>query len=149
MTTDLTPEAAATERPLLVRSALRPFHPADIPTYRYLRASDGAWVDFDDATRFDAATDQATLPVTTGSHAEASITWVRDLPRDLDDFPFDPNDGPYIERLTRCCAAACSISDGPLYCKSCFVEQGLDAATPPRLDANWSPGDGPIAIRLG
>lgn len=147
-TTDLTPEDATADRALLVRSALPPFHPADAPTYRYLRLADGAWVDFEDATRFEASTDQRTLPVATASHAEASITWMRDLPRDLDGFPFDPNDAPYIERLTRCCAAACSISDGPLYCKSCYVEQDLDAATPPRLDGNWNPGDGPITVRL-
>jgi hypothetical protein len=147
-TDDLTPGAAAAERPLLVRSALRPFHPADTPTYRYLRATDGAWVDFEDATRFDASTDQSTVPVDTRSHPEADVSWVRDLPRDLDGWPFDPNDGDYVTRLTLCCAAACSISDGPLYCKSCYVEQPVDAATPPRLDGSWNPGDGPITIRL-
>lgn len=148
MTTDPTPEHAA-PRPLLVRSALRPFHPADVPTYRYLRAEDGAWVDFDDATRFDPDTDTATLPVDTRSHPEATVEWISDLPRDLDGWPFDPNDGAYVTRLTLCCAAACSISDGPLYCKSCYVEQDLAADTPPRLDGNWNPGDGPITVRLG
>lgn len=145
---DLTPAAATAERPLLVRSALRFFHPSDVPVYRYLRVEDGAWVDFQDATRFAPDTDQGTLPTATRSHAEAAVAWVRDLPRDLDGFPFDPNDAPYIERLTLCCAAACSISDGPLYCKSCYVEQDLAVATPPRLDGNWDPGDGPITIRL-
>ena len=148
VTTDLRAEHAA-PRPLLVRSTMSRLHDADVPAYRYLRAEDGTWVDFDSATRFDPDTATGALPVATGSHPDATREWVRDLPRDLDGWPFDPNAGPYVTRLTLCCAAACSISDGPLYCKSCFLAQDLAADTPPRLDGDWNPGDGPVTVRLG
>lgn len=145
---DLTPESI-TVPARLIRATLPFFHRAQQPTYQYLRAEDRAWVTFEDATRFpagDTEGDSTIFPP--APHVDAVVEWVNDLPRDMDGWPFDPNDGAYTWRLTKCCAAASSISDGPLYCKSCYEEQPLDADTPPRLDGTWKPGDGPITIVL-
>ena len=143
-TPDFTPEDITASPARLVRATLPPG--AVLSRYQYLRTYDGAWVTFEEATRFPAGTDETDTPK--HPHPNTQVQWVDDLPRDLDGWPFDPNDGAYMWRLTRCCAAGTSINDGPLYCKACFAEQPLDADTPPRLGPDWAPGNGPMTIRL-
>lgn len=121
---------------------------APLPALRYWSEGEG-WTSFDSATRYEQ--EQPTMPEPHGPGA--SVAWVSDLPRDLDGWPYDPNDGELtgvstVWRRTRCCAAPTSIMDGVLYCKACFHDQPLEADTPPRLDGNWNPGDGPITVRL-
>jgi hypothetical protein len=112
------------------------------PARVYWNAEQAAWGRFDQATRFQTTT--AALPEPRWPGAE--VTWVEDWPVDLDGFPYSTGELPW--RLTHCCGAATSINDGPLYCKSCYAEVPLDYDTPPRLDANWQPGDGPVRLDL-
>lgn len=115
-----------------------------LPARVYWNAERRAWGRFDQATRFGTA-DKWPQPAPHWPGAETS--WVPDWPVDLDGFPYSTGELPW--RLTHCCGAGASISDGPLYCKSCYAAVELAYDTPPRLDANWQPGDGPIRIELG
>ncbi len=114
-----------------------------IPARVYWNAEQGRWARFDQASRFDATT--APLPEPQWPGAE--VAWMEDWPVDLDGFPYSTGEPPW--RLTHCCGAGTSINDGPLYCRSCYEEVPPDYDTPPRLDANWQPGNGPIRIDLG
>ena len=115
-----------------------------MPTYRYWNAEIGAWGRFDDASRYPEPVDVSPAP----PHPDAAVQWTDDLLRDLDGHPYvvDECIGPW--RVTACCAAMVSISDGPDYCKSCYEDADLADDTPARLDANWDPGDGPVRFRL-
>lgn len=118
-----------------------------VPVDSFWEARSGTWGRFGDATRYESsARGVAGFP---GPPGEVDVAWVDDLPRDLDGWPYDPHDEFQPWRLTLCCAAATSISDGPLYCRSCFTEQPLDVDCPPRLGPDWRPGDGPVRIHLG
>jgi hypothetical protein len=114
-----------------------------IPGLVYWNQQTQGWGRFDEATRFEAD-----RPLPDPAWPGGEVTWMEDLPRDRDGFPYvvDEHIGPW--RVTHCCAAAVSINDGTLYCKSCYAVVDLASDTPARLDADWRPGDGPIQIRL-
>jgi hypothetical protein len=113
------------------------------PSLVYWNEQAQGWGRFDEATRFEAD-----RPLPDPAWPDAEVTWIEDLPLDLDGFPYVVAEhvGPW--RVTHCCAAVVSINDGPMYCKSCYAAVELEYDTPARLDANWRPGDGPIRIQL-
>lgn len=69
-------------------------------------------------------------------------------PVDLDDWPYidDESLGPW--RLTKCCHASAKGTEWGICCRHCYEEVPWDVDCPARLDANWSPGDGPVRITL-
>lgn len=89
----------------------------DGPRVSYWDALNRSWDGYDVATRYDHIPD---LPAPEA--AGATVTAMPAHGVDLDGFPWhtDAMLGPF--RLTHCCAAAVSTSDGPLWCKSCYNE---------------------------
>ncbi len=130
-------------------------HSASTPARVYWNTTDSIWGPFSEATRYPLAADPRMLDSVHAQAAavlgvpQARIETIADLPRDLDGYYYQADaDGHGQWRVTDCCAVPPSISDGPLYCRSCYEAVEEAVQTPARLDANWQPGDGPVRINL-
>ncbi len=125
-----------------------------IPSWQYLGRQ--GWGRYDEAVAVPAAQaeDLAAQARRALGDADApgTVEVVEQHPLDLDGFPMTDTEIGWV-RLTHCCAAACSISTGPLYCKSCYEAQPWTYDGPARTrenpDARERTGlTGPVRIDL-
>lgn len=131
---------------LLIRATTAPTY--DLPAYRYWNAAQRRWGRYDTATRYPSAAAAEAAKVGPGPAPTSTTQVVPDHDADLDGYPMMDSEIGWV-RLTACCAAACSISDGPLYCKSCYREQPWEYDGPARTPQNPQRSyGGPVVVTL-
>lgn len=117
-----------------------------IPALRYWSGATQSWGDYETATRYDHQPRMILQALEEPTHA---FTVTEAYREDIDGFPYtvDQHIGPV--RMTHCCGAATSVSDGPLYCKSCYEAVDWAYDGPARLaDTDPDGPRGPITITL-
>lgn len=125
-------------------------HRGAVPSLRYWHADTGRWGEYATATRYDTAPLITRVIVDAlGEHSHAvDVSAEQAHGVDVDGFPY-VDSGFGLVRLTHCCAAACTVDDGPLYCKSCYREVDWAYDGPARLAPDDPDGPrGPITVRL-
>lgn len=119
-----------------------------MPRVGYWNAGMGEWVTYDEATRYDHTPTDLPEGETDGS----TVAVVDALGVDMAGYfwRMDEHLGPV--RMTSCCAAATSIMDGPLYCKSCYNavpwEIEADPVLGPLVAVHHVATTGPVWVTL-
>jgi hypothetical protein len=102
-----------------------------LPGWLYWNGQTRLWDEYESATRYDNR-DVAAHLAAHGPETGSTIDVVELHPVDRDGYPYAEADG-FRYRLTQCCAAATSVMDGPLYCKSCYSTVDWAYDQPPIL----------------